>query len=143
MADPSDVDAAICARLGNDAALLAIVPNGVWYAIAPPGSQKFVTVTRQFNEDVDQFGDRAWERFQYAVKAVTLGTSGVDAKAAAARIDELLHDAVDLVVVGYHTMRCRRIAPIRFPEVEEQSDTQWQHRGGEYELWMQPITSPK
>jgi hypothetical protein len=143
MADASDVDAAICARLAADAELSALMPDGVWFDIAAPGSERFVLVSLQTHEDDDVFGERAYERFDYLVKAVQLGSSAVDVKAAALRIDELLHDAVDLVVAGYSTMFCRRIERFRFQEYDAASETRWNHRGGDYELWLQPMTAPK
>lgn len=141
MANSADVDAAIAAKLAGDPTLTATLPGGVFFDVPPPGATKFVVLTLETHVDMYEFQDRAWEEFTYLVKAVTLGTSGSDVKAAAARIDALLHDAV-IVAPGFQCMRCQRIEYVRDTEVDDETDARWQHRGGYYEVWMQPTTPP-
>lgn len=136
--DSSDVDAAICAVLDGDAELSALMPGGVWYDVAARGVSKFVLVSMLAHEDQRVFGERGFEVFTYLVKAVALGTAGADVKAAAARIDVLLEDA-RLSATGYHWMNCQRIERIRIKEFDDLSGGTWQHRGGHYEVWVQPL----
>lgn len=138
MADSSDVDAAVCARLGNDPTLAALMPDGVWMDLGPPGLRKFVIVARIEHHDENIFEQRtAWETFTYLVKAVALGSSGTEVKQAAARIHELLQNAT-LTPIAYLDMRCQRAQAIRLLEPDEISGERWQHRGAFYEVWVQP-----
>ena len=140
LADSSDVDAAICAALSADAELSALMPGGVWYDVAAPGVDRFVLVSMLTHEDQRGFGERGFEVFLYLVKAVALGTNGADAKAAAARIDAVLEGA-QLTATGYYWTNCQRVERIRIKEFDDLSDVTWQHRGGHYEVWVQPINN--
>ena len=138
ISDASAIDAAICNYLASDAALMAAMPDGVWFDVAAPGTQQFVIVALLDSgaEPLFQQGT-AWEIYTYLIKAVSLGTSGQAVKTAAARIHELMQRAV-INAPGYTDMKCTRIERIRYTEVDESSDIRWQHRGGHYELWMIP-----
>ena len=136
VADASGVDAALLARLASDATLAAMMPDGVYFDIAAPGSTAFVIVSLMAHETEYQLQqETAWEIYTYMVKAVTIGTSGLSAKAAADRIHELLQNA-ELHPDGYYDMRCQRTERLRNTEVDEASDARWQHRGGLYEIWV-------
>ena len=138
MPDSSNVDNALIAKLGADSALLALVPNGVYFDEAPAGSTRFVVVSLVDENDEPMFQGRAFEDAQYLVKAVVLNGSGGNAKAAAARIDALLEGG-DLTVTGYSLMSMRRVARVRYTEVDEQdSSIRWQHRGGRYRVMASP-----
>src|SRR5678815_758600 len=136
MADSSDVDNALIAKLGSDATLLALVPNGVFYAEAPPGSTRFVIVSLVDESDVPQFGGRSQEDALYLVKAVMLSTAGGDIKSAAERIDALLEQGT-LTVSGYSLMTMHRESRVRLTEVDDMdASIRWQHRGGNYRVMV-------
>ena len=83
-------------------------------------------------------GGCAYEDALYLVKVVALG-SGVDVKAAAARIHTLLEDQV-LTVSGYTHMVMHRESRIRMTEVDQaDASIRWQHRGGRYRVQQAPV----
>ena len=143
MADTSDVDDALVAFLAGDAALSALMPDGVWIGISAPHLSRFVIVSLITSEDVDEFADRAFERLTYQVKAVALDTSFTRVKQAAYRIDQLLADAAaTFAVPGFATLSVRRVEHFRYPERDPATDVLWQHGGGDYEFWLQPTAAP-
>jgi hypothetical protein len=134
--DSSDIDNAVIAKLGADAALLGLCPNGVYWAEAPPGSTRFVIVSLVAEVDEDVFGGRAFEDTVYHVTARMLSTAGGDVKAAAARIDALLQDD-PLTVNGYGWMATYRETRIRDVEVDSVDPSiRWNVRGGTYRVQM-------
>jgi hypothetical protein len=136
--DSSEVDAAIVGRLMGDAQLTALMPDGVYFGVGPNNKTRFVIISLVVHEDVYQFGGSAYERFTYFVQAVENSTSGANVKAAAYRIHTLLQDAT-FSVTGYGLMKCQRSEYIRFPEVDDiNAEIRWQHRGGNYEIWVSP-----
>lgn len=140
LADSSDIDAAIFAALSADAELSALMPDGFWYDVAKRGATRFVLVSMLSHEDQRVFGDRGFEVVLYLVKAVALGKSPVDAIGAAKRIDAVLEGA-QLSATGYHWMNCQRVERVRIEEFDDLSDATWQHVGGHYEVWVQPINN--
>lgn len=138
MADPSEVDAAIVAKLAGDATLMALMTDGVHIDIAPSGKTKFVIVSLSTHEDEYVFEGSAFERSQYIVKAVERSLSGTTVKTAAARIHALLQDQ-PLTITGYTHSLTRRAERIRYTEVDElDADIRWQHRGGRYDVMVSP-----
>lgn len=137
MADSSEIDAALVAKLVNDATLMAITTDGVYFDIAKPNATKFVIVSLLSALDEGQFRGRAYESPLYLVKAVALSTTGADVKAAAARIDALLEHGT-LTITGYTLMTMHRTERIRYTEVDQDNDTRWQHRGGMYQVEAAP-----
>lgn len=136
MPDSSDIDAALVAKLGADATLLGLMPNGVYWDDAPPGSTRFVIVSLIDEADTQQFGGRSYEDALYLVKAVALSTANHNIKAAAARIDALLENGT-LAVAGYASMALHRENRIRLTEVDQVDPTvRWFHRGGHYRVTM-------
>jgi len=134
MPDSSNIDNALIALLGADATLLALVPNGVYYDEAPPGSTRFVIVSLADQRDEPMFRGTAYEDGLYLVKAVMLSTAGGDIKAAAARIDVLL-DQQPLTVSGYSVSIMRRESRVRMTEVDDVDNSiRWFHRGGRYQV---------
>jgi hypothetical protein len=130
--DSSDIDNALVAKLGADATLLALLPNGAYMDEAPPGATRFVIVSLVEAPDEPEFGRRAYEEPLYLVKAVALSSSGGDVKAGAARLDVLLEDAT-LTVAGYAPVRLCREDRIRMTEVDAvDASIRWFHRGGHY-----------
>lgn len=134
--DSSDIDAALVMKLSADAALLALMPNGVYWDEAPPSSTRFVLVSMVEETDAQQFEKRSFEDALYAVTAVSVSTANANMKGAAARIDELLENGT-LTVNGYSLMTIHRENRIRITEVDEvDSSIRWFHRGGQYRLVM-------
>jgi hypothetical protein len=135
--DSSDIDQALIARLGSDAQLLALMPNGVYWDEAPPASTQFVIVSFIEQADAREFSARAFEDALYLVKAVELSTVATkNCKAAAARIDALLEEQ-PLTVANYEPMALYREARIRATEVDDIDPTiRWFHRGGHYRVVM-------
>lgn len=135
MADSSDVDAALSAKLLADTGaggLMTIMTDGVWFDVAPHGKTRFVVISLLNEDDEPMFQGRAFEDALYLVKAVAQETTGVNVKAAAARIDTLLEGGT-LSISGYSLMRMTRISRVRYTEVDEQNeDIRWQHRGAHY-----------
>lgn len=137
MPDSSDIDAALVVKLGSDATLLSYCPNGVYVDEAPPGVTRFVIVSLLDEIDVDQFGGTAYEDALYLVEARMLSTvAGANPKAAAARIQTLLHDQ-SLTVAGYASMTVHREARLRQTEVDDiDPSIRWHRRGGQYRVQM-------
>jgi hypothetical protein len=135
MADSSDIDNALVAKLGADATLLALVPNGIYIDEAPPGATRFVIVSLVDEADVGRFGSRSHEDALYLVEARMLSTvAGANIKAAAARIDVLLEQGT-LTVSGYSLMALFRESRIRLTEVDAADPVlRWYRRGGNYRL---------
>lgn len=133
-ADSSDIDAALVAKLLADAPLMALAVDGVAFDIAPQGATKFVIVSLLASTDTPMFRGRAYETGTYLVKFVEKGTSGLNAKSAAARIDAVL-DGASLTIPGYTLMNIQRIERVRITEVDDVDNAiRWQHRGGLYEI---------
>jgi len=134
-----DIETALIAVLQADATLRALVPDGVFYDIAPPHAKRFVVVSLEDPTDIDVFGGRAVEDNGYLVKASGLSTvmSGADLAAAAYRIDQLLSDQ-PLTVNGYAVGTVYR-DPDR-PRVRADEPTTadasvvWHHGGGGYRV---------
>jgi hypothetical protein len=136
-ADSSAIDNALIARLAADATLLSLMPNGVYYAVAPPGATRYVLVAIESQVDVAEFGRRAQEDTFYRVTAVGLSTAHPDMPAAALRIDELLEDS-PLTVDGFVWATMHRARRVRetLPDNETPGSLLWQHRGGIYHVLM-------
>lgn len=134
LSDSSAVDAALQSKLSSDAPLMALMTDGVFFDEAPQGATKFVLVSLVDEHDAPMFNARAFEEAIYLVKAVELATTGVNAKAAAARIDALLDNGT-LAPSGYTLMAMQRLERVRYTEVDElDAATRWQHRGGRYQV---------
>lgn len=134
MPDSSAIDNGLIALLGADATLLTLVPNGVYYDEAPPGSTRFVIVSLTDQHDEPMFSGRAFEDGLYLVKAVMRSDANGDIRAAAARIDALLEQQ-PLTVAGYGVSIMRRESRVRETEVDEvDKSIRWFHRGGRYQV---------
>lgn len=132
VADSSAIENALIARLGADAALLALMPNGVYYGVAPPGSTRYVTVLIDTSADVAAFGKRAQEDTRYRVHAVGLSSDHPDMRAAAYRIDQLLEDE-PIDVDGFVWATLYRVSRIRDADPDPSNPSlTWQYRGGIY-----------
>jgi len=138
MADTSEVDAAVMNKLSGDPTLMGVVPDGVFWDVAGTGCTKFVIVSHVDKEVAYTMPHEVWERIVYLVKATTQGSSGTEVKSAAKRIRELLHDSVIEPVGYYPSMIVRFIEPVRYTEIDEETDQRWQHRGGHFEVMVCP-----
>ncbi len=148
MSDSSDVDNALVAKLGSDPVLLGVMPNGVYFGLAPEHSTQYVLVSLAESQDEPMFGGRAFETYVYAVKAVELSTVGTrKIKAASARLDAILDPPppappLALTIPGYSLKLSRRRTRIRYDEIDDvDRSIRWSHRGAEYEVWVSPLTS--
>lgn len=140
MADPSNVDAAIVAKLVADSTLMALLTDSVYMDVAPNGKTAFAIVSLVAHEDEYVFEGSAYEKSLYLVKAVVRDDGEATAKAAAARIHTLLQD-VALSITGYAHMLTRRTERVNYTEVDEiDPDTRWQHHGGRYDVFVSPTT---
>lgn len=129
--DGANVDAAIVARLRGDATLMGLMPDGIYFDVAP-GAQRFLLLAIIDGFDTPMFQSRAFENTTYLVKAVAPLSSGADVDRAAARIEALLQRAV-LTVADYGRVEVEREARIRVTEPDEvDKSIRWQHRGGRY-----------
>jgi hypothetical protein len=137
--DSTEIDIGLLAVLQTDAALLAVMPDGVWWEVAPPGAERFVIVSLLHEADTGGFDGRAIEDALYLVKAVALSTipsANADVRAAASRIDELLERG-SLTADGYTAMVIERRERVRITEVDEVDENiRWFHRGGHYAVVM-------
>lgn len=138
--DSSLIENGVIAKLGSDAALLALCPDGVYYAEAPPNAKRFVIVQLMHSRNEPAFSKgRASEEVVLMVKAVMVSTASGNIQAAAARIDALLEDGT-LTVAGYELGAMYRDPDedrLRITEVDElDPDIRWSHRGGFYRVQM-------
>jgi len=139
VANVAAVDAAIIARLAGDAALLALLPDGVYRDVAPASKTRFAIVQYQTHEDEEGLLTPLYESARYRVTARVLETSGLTAEAAAYRIHVLLQDVPLAGIAGYTHMSTLRVQVVRHTEVDAMdNDIRWQHAGGDYEIFVSP-----
>jgi hypothetical protein len=129
---------AVIAKLNGDTPLLALVPNGVYEDVGPPGATKFVVVSLIIGTDTSVFvHGRVIEDLLLLIEARVRFTGRNDvgaASAAAARIDALLEDGT-VDAAGYLVTAIRRDEPVHNTEVDEVDPTiRWKRRGGRYRL---------
>jgi Concanavalin A-like lectin/glucanases superfamily len=133
----SAIHRAVTAQLQGDAALRALLPDGIWADVAPPGKTKFALVDVFDAVDESVFGGRAIESVRYAVRATVLGSAPDTVRAAADRIDVLLSE-VTLTIPGYVFMSCCRDDDQPLIDYVEQNATDativWRHAGGHYRV---------
>lgn len=138
MAATSAVIAAILAALSADTGsggLLMLMPDGVFFGIAPPGLRSFVLVSLVSSQDEEMFSGRAHESHLVLVKAVDLNTDPANALAAADRIDVVLDEA-SLSATGYGMVSIARESRVQDVEVDDSDpDIRWQHAGGMYDVF--------
>lgn len=136
--DSSAILNALVAKLNNDTALLAQVPNGVYEDMGPSGATRFVVVSHIIATDTAVLHEgRVIEDALYLVEARVLANGQADvqrAAAAAARIDELLEDG-SLDIPNYQLMTMHREEFIRGTEVDAVDPAiRWKRRGGRYRV---------
>jgi len=144
--DSGEIDNALVELLSDDAQLMALVPDGVFFDEAPQGMQAFALVSLIDGLSRSQMGAaterRAAEDVEYIVKAVMLSGSSANAREAAARIDDLLEDQT-MPIDGFTCLAIVRTGRIRDTEVDSVDATiRWQHRGGHYRILAAPGGTP-
>lgn len=133
MSDSAAIDYAVVAALRADAALMALVPDGVHRDEAPHGKTRFIVVATPSSEDVPMFGGTAFEKQVYLVKAVLKELTVVNADAAAARIKTDVEAMT--AAAGFGSVTALRTERVAYTEIDpDDADARWQHRGGLYEL---------
>lgn len=138
MINAATVTVAILTKLQADATLLALMPDGVWFAEAPPGSTRFVIVSLIDMANVPMFGGVAFKDGQYLIEARALSTSGGDVAAAYDRITVLLTDA-SLTIAGYGVMLMQFEADTELTEVDDADpDIRWLRCGGQLHVMVAP-----
>jgi hypothetical protein len=143
--DSSAVDEALLQALRTDTTLAALMPGGVYWDVGPSNLQAFVAVS--LIEASDRYTFQAangeeLETLTYEVKAVVLETSGQDAlRPAAARIHEILQGGL-LTIDGFDCLAVLRQGRIRRTSVDLLNDLRWLHRGGRYQVTVQPLPTP-
>lgn len=146
--DGSEVDEALVALFAGDVVLRTLLPDGVFFDIAKGDSERFVLISLTGHADDYGFQPKTTANREevgtYSVRAVSLDTSSAaQARQAAARIHELLHaDPPLLAIEGYHCTEILRQGRIRFTTYDATSDVRWQHRGGTYQITVQPTAAP-
>jgi len=137
--DVAAVDAALVARLAADATLAALLPDGIYFDVAPGNKTRFVIVQFQTHEITDGFGMELYEVLMYRITARVLTATGVDANAAAFRIHQLLSWLPLGVIAGYTHMETLQVGRDKHMEVDAiDNDIRWQVAGGDYEIWVSP-----
>lgn len=130
--DSGAVDDAILAILNADAPLRALLPDGVYFDVAPPGSTGYAIIAIVAHADVAVFGRRAGEEYRLLVLSTTLDRSA--SRPAAERIDGLLEDAA-IAIDGFTLDAIHRDDRVRDREVDVTDPALvWHHRGGEYRV---------
>jgi hypothetical protein len=145
--DSSAIDTAVIDYLRSDTTLAGLLTDGWYQDEAPPRLTRFGIVSLIAGTDEAIFGQRAAEDCLYLVKAVVLNDDSGRARAAAARIDELLDPQppappATFPIAGYALILSRRDERIRSLEVDgTDNQIRWQHRGGRYQVIAAPRSS--
>jgi len=121
---------AILNVLQGDGALAVLLPDGAWFAEAPPGSTRFVIVQLVSAASVPMFGGVAFKDCVYLVEARSLDSAGADVNNAYARIVDLFTDT-PLMIDGYGTALIQFEEDIEMVEVDSVDPSiRWSRCGG-------------
>lgn len=137
------VDEAVIGRLQADVILQGLAPGGVHRNVAPEDvvtaaadGRVFVTVKLQIGLPTYEQGGVAYFRDRYTVRAVARTENAAGAKAAADRFHALLHET-SYAIAGSVLMNSELVE--RFDDTERDGPFEWQHIGGDYEVWTSPL----
>jgi hypothetical protein len=136
-----DVDATLLAKLQADAALVALVPDGIYFGEAKTAALKFCQVAQIHQDNDDMFEAVAFESILYQIKVVIQNTSAVPAIDAAKRIEAVMRalTPASFTPANYRLMSVQRTMRIRYTERDKaNADLIWQHHGAQYDVRMVP-----
>lgn len=139
MINVTEVERALIGKLAADATLATLLPDGVYYDVAPIGSTKFAIVSLSTSRGLDELNDaETFRALIYVVKAVALGSGSDTVAAADIRIQEIVdRQPLDLAPeAGATLMVARWVDRIRYTEIL--NGDAWQHRGARYEITVTP-----
>jgi len=133
VANPTAVDDAVLGVLKADATLQTLLPHGVHFAAAMPGSTRYVLVEAEASEPTYGFGMTLYERYVYVIQAIAIATDEALVGPAADRIHALLQD-VPLTIAGYSWMATQQVQRVRLtdPDSIDTGNLRFQTRGGSY-----------
>jgi hypothetical protein len=135
------VTIAILTILQGDSVLALLLPDGVWFAEAPPGAQRFAIVQLISAADVPMFGGPAFKDAMYLVEARSLSTVGSDVEAAYQRMADLLTDA-PLPLDGYGAMLMQFEEDVQMVEVDDVDPSiRWNRCGGHLHVMVTTSSS--
>jgi hypothetical protein len=135
------VTIAILQILQQDAPLRALMPDGAWFAEAPPGATRFVILSLVSSMDTPIFGGPAYKESVYLVEARALMTSGADVESAFARITTLLTDA-QLTITDYGAMLVQFEEELEMVEVDQiDPSIRWNRCGGHLHVMVAPLVA--
>jgi hypothetical protein len=133
------VTIALLQILQQDAALRLLLPDGAWFAEAPPGSTRFVILSLISSFEIPIFGGPGYKDAVYLVEARALMTSGADVEAAFARITTLLTDT-ELVIPEYGAMLVQFEEELEMVEVDDiDPSIRWNRCGGHLHVMVAPL----
>ena len=139
MINVTEVERALIGKLAADATLSTLLPDGVFYDVAPIGSTKFAIVSLSTSRGLDELADaETFRALIYIVKAVALGSGSDTVAAADFRIQEIVdRQPLDFPpAAGASLMVARWVDRIRYTEIA--NGEAWQHRGARYEITVTP-----
>jgi hypothetical protein len=135
------VTIAILQILQQDTALRVLMPDGAWFAEAPPGATRFVILSLVSSMDTPIFGGPAYKESVYLVEARALTTSGADVESAFARITTLLTDA-QLTITDYGAMLVQFEEELEMVEVDTiDPSIRWNRCGGHLHVMVAPLVA--
>ncbi|MEP7304214.1 MAG: hypothetical protein ABJA98_01725 [Acidobacteriota bacterium] len=133
---------ALLEKLRADAALMALMPDGAWFAEAPPGATRFVIVSAIASPITPMFGGPAYVDKLYGLDARALSTMNGDVQAAASRLNALV-DGGDLVVDDWGVMVMRVVEDFELVvEVDDvDASIRWNRCGGQVQVMVAPVAT--
>jgi hypothetical protein len=137
----STVTIAILQILQADVALRLLLPDGVFFAEARPGSTRFVIVSLVSSVEAPMFGGPAYKDTVYLVeaRALTTAASSTDVENAFARITTLLTDA-ELTMPEYGAMLTQFEEELETVEVDDiDPSIRWNRCGGHLHVMVAPL----
>jgi hypothetical protein len=135
------VTIAVLQVLQADAALRLLMPDGVFFAEARPGSTRFVIVSLVSSVEAPMFGGPAYKDTVYLVeaRALTTAASSTDVENAFARITTLLTDA-ELTMPEYGAMLTQFEEELESVEVDDiDPSIRWNRVGGHLHVMVAPL----
>lgn len=131
------VESWLYTTLSTDATLVAQVGTRIYSYVAPTTATTPYVVFNAQSPGFDVMGvgtARVMLNCLYQVKVVVQDASFSTAKAAANRIDALLHGATG-APTGGEVLGCVREGPLAYAEVTD--GIEYRHLGGLYRIWVQ------